>query len=117
MVLFRLADAYMVKAEAEVRAGTVTDALDLVNKIRERAYGNASHNWTAADLTLPNLYAERQREFAWEGWSRQDAIRFGTFGNARNPAKAADADTHTQLFPIPAPELSSNPNLKQNPGY
>jgi hypothetical protein len=117
MVLFRLADAYMVKAEAEVRSGNVTDALDLVNKIRERAYGNTNHNWTAAELTLPNLYAERQREFAWEGWSRQDAIRFGTFGNARNPAKAADPDTHTQLFPIPAPELSSNPNLKQNPGY
>ncbi len=118
MVLFRLADAYLMKAEAELRSGTdLTDALDNVNKIRERAYGDASHDWAPGDLTLANIYAERQRELSWEGWSRQDAIRFGTFGNARFPGKTADPDTHLQIFPIPAPRISANPNLVQNPGY
>ncbi len=113
MAIFRLADAYLMKAEAEVRSGTnMTDALTLVNAIRERAGAPVM-----SDLTLPNLLAERQREFTWEGWGRQDAIRFGTFGNARKPGKPADPDAHTQIFPIPAPQISANPNLKQNPGY
>ncbi|HEY6976778.1 MAG TPA: RagB/SusD family nutrient uptake outer membrane protein [Chitinophagaceae bacterium] len=119
MVIFRLADAHLMRAEAKLRSGTdLAGALDDVNKIRERAYGSPSYNWTAADLTLANLYVERQRELSWEGWSRQDAIRFGTFGNARKPGKGVDpADGHLNIFPIPAPQLSSNPNLKQNPGY
>lgn len=118
MVIFRLADAYLMKAEAEIRSNTnLGDALNLVNAIRERAFGDINHNWTIADLTLQNLYEERNREFTWEGWARQDAIRFGTFGNARKPGKSADPDKHLEIFPIPSPQISANPNLKQNPGY
>jgi hypothetical protein len=118
MAIFRLADAYLMKAEAELRLGSnIDDALSLVNAVRNRAYGNSSKAYTIGELTLPNLLAERQREFAWEGWGRQDAIRFGTFGNARKPGKPVDPDAHTQIFPIPAPQISANPSLKQNPGY
>ena len=117
MVLFRLADAILMRAECEFNAGDKTDAMNDINIIRERAYGDPSHNWVLTDVTAANLYAERQREMAWECWSRQDAIRFGVFGNARNPGKTADADTHWQIFAIPAPQIISNPNLKQNPGY
>lgn len=120
MVLFRLADAYLMRAEAEFRSGNLASARSDVNLVRERAFGEASggaHDWLISDVTAANLYAERQREMAWECWSRQDAIRFGVFGNARNPGKTADADAHWQIFPIPAPEIISNPNLKQNPGY
>ena len=118
MVLFRYADALLMKAEAETRLNSnLGDALSLVNLVRERAFGNANHDWKLQDLTLPNLLAERQREFAWEFWGRNDAIRFGTFGNARIPEKKKDQDAHLELFPIPAPQIASNPNLKQNPGY
>ena len=126
MVLFRLADIMLMKAEAEVRSGTnMGDALSLVNEIRTRAYnGDASHNWTAGDLTLDNLLAERARELTWEGFRRQDMIRFEVAGGkpyftaARTPDKAQDpADKHTMIFPIPDPQISANPNLKQNPGY
>ena len=118
MVLFRYADALMMKAEAEVRSNiNTTDALNLVNIVRARAYGNTNYNWKMSDLILPNILAERQREFAWEFWGRNDAIRFGTFGNARKPGKLQDKDKHLELFPIPTPQISSNPNLKQNPGY
>jgi hypothetical protein len=91
--------------------------LNLINQVRERAYGNADHDWKISDLTLSNLLAERQREFAWEGWGRQDAVRFGTFGDARIPDKKQDRDNHLEIFPIPAPQISSNPKLQQNPGY
>lgn len=118
MVIFRLADAYLMKAEAEVRSNTnLGDALNMVNAVRSRAYGDASHNYTAAQLTLANIQAERNRELVWEGWGRQDAIRFGTFGDARKPGKSKDPDKHLEIFPIPSPQISANPNLKQNTGY
>lgn len=118
MVLYRLADVYLMRAEASVRNGTATaEDLGYVNAIRSRAYGDAMHNWTMADLKLNNIYDERGRELAWENFRRQDCIRFGTFGDARKPQKTADADNHWEIFPIPANQHISNPNLKQNPGY
>lgn len=119
MVIYRLADVYLMRAEAALRNGTATGTdLNYVNLIRERAYsGDASHDWNMADLTLTNIYKERGRELAWENFRRQDAIRFGTFGDARKPQKAKDADDHWQIFPIPQNQHIANPNLKQNPGY
>jgi hypothetical protein len=120
MVLFRLSDAYLMLAEASVHLGDIPTAVTAVNKVRERA-GVA--DWTAGNLTLPNLLDERSRELMWEGWRRQDLIRFevatGThyFTGARTPQKVDDGDQHTFIFPIPAPEILSNPNLHQNPGY
>ncbi len=120
MVIFRLADAYLMLAEASLHTGDAATALTAVNRVRQRA-GVA--NWAAGDLTYASLLDERSRELAWEGWRRNDLIRnevaSGTkyFTGARTPAKTDDGDTHTFLFPIPAPELISNSNLHQNPGY
>jgi hypothetical protein len=120
MVIFRLADAYLMRAEASLHTGDAVTALADVNKVRARAGVTA---WTPADLNYASLLDERSRELMWEGWRRQDLIRnevaTGTtyFTGARTPAKTADGDTHTFIFPIPAPELISNPNLHQNPGY
>jgi len=122
-VIFRLGDALLMKAEADLRGGGdgAGDALVNVNKIRARAGVPA---WTAADLTLPNLLAERGREMAWEEWRRNDLIRFEVadgvpyWSGARVPDKAADAgDKHTYLMPIPDPQHITNKNLVQNPGY
>ncbi|WP_295670533.1 RagB/SusD family nutrient uptake outer membrane protein [uncultured Mucilaginibacter sp.] len=120
MVIFRLADAYLMLAEASLQNGDAATALVNVNTVRARAGAAA---WTSEDVTLPNLLDERSRELGWEGWRRNDLIRYqvatGThyFTGARTPAKVDDGDTHTFVFPIPSPELISNPNLHQNPGY
>ncbi len=124
-VVFRYADILLMKAECQLRLGVnLDDALENVNMVRRRAYGypvsSASpQDWTPADLTLDNIYAERARELAWEMVRRQDMIRFGTYLNARTfPDKPADnPDKHTYLFPIPSPQYATNPNLVQNPGY
>ncbi|MEN0054586.1 MAG: RagB/SusD family nutrient uptake outer membrane protein [Mucilaginibacter sp.] len=119
-VLFRYADALMMKAEADMHLGDNAEALTLVNTIRNRS---GLPNWTPAELTYENFLDERGREFAWEGWRRNDLIRFEvatsvkSFSAARVPGKVQDADTHTYIFPIPAPQRVSNPKLTQNPGY
>ena len=123
-VIFRLADIMLMKAEAELRSGVnLSDALNLVNQVRERAYGDVQHDWIPADLTLDNLLVERARELSWEGYRRQDLIRYEVasgklyFGAARNPGKSADPDKHYYIFPTPQTAIVANPNLKQNPGY
>lgn len=119
LVIFRFADILLLKAEAimRMRGGTANqEAVDLVNKVRERAFGDDSHNYTTANLTLDELLKERGRELAWEGVRRQDLIRFGKYQGAWF-GKAAEADKHTSIFPIPSDVMPSNPNLKQNQGY
>ncbi|MFI5193967.1 MAG: RagB/SusD family nutrient uptake outer membrane protein [Chitinophagales bacterium] len=125
-VVFRLADIYLMRAEAEYYNGDLADALNDFNIVRMRAYSNnPAFNWTLADLTPANILAERGRELAWEDVRRSDLIRFemntGTryYTGARTyPPKPADAaDGHNMLYPIPLQQINTNKNLKQNPGY
>ena len=62
------------------------------------------------------MYNERGRELWWEGWRRQDMIRFKKF---LSPFQEKDyvSDPKYLIFPIPDDQLAVNPNLKQNPGY
>ena len=123
--LFRLAEMYLVYIEAVTRGGTGGDAgtaLQYFNLLRSRGYENASGN--VASFSLTDILGERQRELYWEGHRRTDLIRFASFTNTSYlwPWKAGVAggtgvDDHFNLFPIPASEIISNPNLKQNPGY
>lgn len=124
-VIFRLAEIYFIKAEAELRLGINTDdALNLINKIRTRAYGDQSHNISTAQLTLPFLLQEKGREMAYEGVRRDDLIRFEVAGDgpyftaARTVgSKPKDPDQHWMVFPIPTKQITANGNLTQNPGY
>ncbi len=112
-VVYRYSDVLLMQAEAILRGGTGTagEALGLVNGIR------ANRGVTAfGSLTLDNLLDERARELYWEGWRRQDLIRFGKFLVAWQE-KAADPDPKTLVYPIPSQQIAVNPNLKQNTGY
>jgi len=126
--LFRLADAYLIYAEAFLRGGggNQQQALDYVNALRERAYGDNSGDITAGELDLPFILAERGRELLWEAHRRTDLIRFGLFSGStylwsfkgstsavNGTSMSADHD----LYPFPATEIAANPFLKQNPGY
>jgi starch-binding outer membrane protein, SusD/RagB family len=113
--IFRLADVYLMKAEALVRLEQDnTEATDLVNEIRKRAFTDAAKLKTS--VTLDDIYQERRFEFAWEMMTRQDQIRFGTFLNAIPGWRGEIAETRL-LLPIPLTALNANPNLTQNPGY
>lgn len=123
--MFRLADAYLMYAEATLRGGSGGDqalALQYVNELRQRAYNGPVGNISASDLTLDFILAERARELYWEGHRRTDLIRFGQFTDAGIwPWKGGVKEGRTteswrNLLPIPAAELLANPNLQQNPG-
>ncbi|KPK81270.1 MAG: hypothetical protein AMS25_07135 [Gemmatimonas sp. SM23_52] len=124
--MFRLADAYLMYAELVLRGGggTRAQALDYVNQLRERAYGDQSGNITDPELTLDFILDERARELWWEGHRRTDLIRYGLFtggGYIWSWKGGVQAGTATEafrgLYPIPASEILANPNLEQNPGY
>jgi starch-binding outer membrane protein, SusD/RagB family len=125
--VFRLSEMYLIYAEAVLRGGTGGDAataLNYINLIRTRAYGNASGNISAPTLTLDFVLAERGRELYWEGHRRTDLIRYGllTTGTYLWPWKGGVAsgtgvDSKYNLFPIPAANRTANPNLTQNTGY
>ncbi len=105
--IFRLADIYLMKAEAMLRQNkSAAEAVNYVNEIRERA---EVAPWSAGDLTLESLLAERGREMFFEGHRRQDQIRFGTFNNAWWEKSTSSTDRNT--FPIPQWVIDSNPNL------
>lgn len=114
MPILRYADVLMMRAEALFRIDpSSSEALTLVNQVRTRNGHNAVY--TLPSLTAENLLAERGREFAWEGWRRNDQIRFGTWGDAWDFKAVSDAKY--KIFPIPQVQIDSNPNLEQNDGY
>ncbi|PIV51716.1 MAG: RagB/SusD family nutrient uptake outer membrane protein, partial [Flavobacteriaceae bacterium CG02_land_8_20_14_3_00_34_13] len=123
--MFRLADVYLMYAEAQLRGGGGNEAtsLDYINQLRQRAYGNTNGNITSGDLNLNFILAERSRELHWEAHRRTDLIRFGQFSSQGiwpwkgNVPQGTTTEPFRDLMPIPANDLSVNPNLVQNPGY
>jgi hypothetical protein len=113
-ILFRYADAHLMKAEAIMRGGTSSDtALDLVNQVRT-IRGVAPFG----SLTMENLADERGRELFGETWRRNDMIRFGQYLRQWEFKGSGSVNNEKYLlFPLPAPQLLANPNLVQNPGY
>jgi hypothetical protein len=120
--LFRLADVYLMYAEALVRSnGNKSLAVPYVNELRNRA---GVFSIEPNDLTLDFILDERARELYWEGWRRQDLIRFGKFtgnsyvwqwkGNVHDGTIIAN---FRNLFPLPEDQLQMNKNLVQNSGY
>ena len=111
IVLFRYADALLMKAEAKVRNGE--DGSAELNAVRARV------GMPSREATLENILEERLLELVWEGCRRQDLIRFGKFTEAYDLREALDdeASGYTTVFPIPQKCRDLNKNLTQNPGY
>jgi starch-binding outer membrane protein, SusD/RagB family len=110
-IIFRLADIMLMKAEALFQLNRKTEALAMLNVVRNRA-GMPN----LKEITIKSIEEERCFELYWEGFRRQDMIRFGTFllpySNKENPT-----EKHKVLFSIPKAAMQANPNLKQNEGY
>lgn len=122
--LFRLAEQYLIYAEAVARGGTGdrAKAVSYINLLRQRAYGDNSGNITS--YTVDDVLNERGRELYWEGFRRTDLIRYNKYisgdylwafkGGVVN-GRALEA--YRTLYPLPVSDVIANTNLKQNPGY
>jgi len=130
----RLAEVYLLAAEASLEAGNATKATQYVNVIRKRA-GVAD----LATATLNDIKNEKRLELCFEMVRYQDLIRWGDAAKvladkgSKYPTLNADGTvTYTtinataehgfktgknELLPIPATEIQVNPNMKQNTGW
>ena len=138
--LFRLGEIYLNYAEAVARGGqggSMAQAVEYINELRDRGYGDANHHvnesWLTANANIGgtstsvqygNLLNERQREMYFECTRRTDLIRYGLFtGNdyiwvdKGGVITGVGTDDHFELYPIPTTDLSVNSNLEQNNGY
>ena len=111
IVLFRYADALLMKSEAKVRNGE-DGSLEL-NEVRGRV------GMPYREATLENILKERLLELVWEGWRRQDMVRFGVYHKSydQRVQLADEKNGYTTVFPIPQKSIDLNPKLKQNVGY
>jgi hypothetical protein len=109
--VLRVAELYLIRAEARARQGKVALALADLNAVRTRAGVPVSTAATVADLLLA-IENERRVEFAFEADRWFDLVRTGRAG-----AVLGVTDTKKWVFPIPYNDLVADPDLEQNPGY
>lgn len=111
IVLFRYGDALLMESEAKVRNGE--DGSVELNAIRQRV------GMPLVEANLDNILKERLLELVWEGWRRQDLIRFDKFTKAYDQRTPIDGEEtgFTTVFPIPQKCLDLNKSYKQNYGY
>ena len=105
--VIRLAEMYLIRAEAEVRNGDVAGATDDVNIVRTRSQADP-----LTDVTIDDVLNERELELAFEGFRLFDYKRTGRAITAAFPANSPKL-----ILPIPNRELNVNPNLTQNASY
>ena len=116
--VYRLAEMYLIKAEAQNELGNTAVALGLVNTIRARAFSPAKPlvGLTQAQLRQA-IFDERIFELIGEGKRRQDQIRQGTYTSGTWFGKTVTNTPYKVILPIPQSQIETNPLLKQNPGY
>lgn len=119
--LFRLAEMYLIKAEAFNELGQTANALIELNRVHTK-HLTTPYTGLSQAQTRDAIFKERLLELAGEGKRRTDLIREGRFLKQWSTAMLhgktdKSADTYRILFPVPAPQIASNPLLTQNPGY
>lgn len=119
MPIIRYADIILMKAEAQNELGNLSDAINLVNQIRQRAglVAISSSEFASKDALRDHIRLERRWEFFDEGLGRTDMIRFNTFLPWVAQKTVQSADTKYLVYPFSVGALQNNQGLIQNTGY
>ena len=117
VIVYRLAEAYILGAEAHMRNNNSSRALELINAIRQRAFGNSSHNFTSIDQET--IIEEHARELGHEGqrWAFMKRLEL-LIERVRlhNPSASANIQDKNERWPIPQ-NFVDQLGVQQNPGY
>ncbi|MGS2741847.1 RagB/SusD family nutrient uptake outer membrane protein [Sinomicrobium sp. M5D2P17] len=120
-MVFRLAEQYLIRAEARAMQGDLSNAITDIDVIRERAnlslIANTNPGINQDDLLEAILHERRVELFTEWGHRWLDLKRMGRADKVLGPIKGANWQPTDVLYPIPLTELEANPNLIQNPGY
>ena len=118
IIILRLADIYLMRAEAKLRKNDAAGALADVNIVRTARTATTPAKPLPA-ITLDLLFRERGFELYWEMVRRTDMIRFGKYEGTWT--EKSNTDKQKRLFPIPQTAIDGASNLPgylvQNPGY
>ncbi|KGO81585.1 membrane protein [Flavobacterium beibuense F44-8] len=111
----RYSDVLLMAAEAYSRTGNASQALEYVNEVRRRAFGDENHDLSGAgDALTSAILLERRRELLGEGHRFFDLVRTGQAAS-NIPGFTANKN---ELFPIPIEEIQFSGGLwEQNPNY
>jgi hypothetical protein len=120
LVMIRLAEVYLMRAEARLRKGDNAGALADVNTVRSSRTARPAQTPAAlSSIDLDILFRERGFELYWEGFRRGDQIRFGKYEDSWT--EKTDSDPSKRLFPIPQSAIDGASNVEgflvQNQGY
>lgn len=120
IVLLRLGEVYLNRAEAKLRIGDTAGALADINTLRTSRNARPAQTPAALNaIDLERLYLERGFELYWEGLRRSDQIRFSKFEDSWT--EKSSSDVNKRLFPIPQSAIDGASNipgfLEQNTGY
>lgn len=119
VIKMRLAETYLLRAEAYFRKGDLENAADDINVLRARAHATLI---TPQDVTVDFILDERARELIIEEPRRRTLSRMGQLYERvkkYNPSSASSVQPHHELWPIPQSVIDANRevNMEQNPGY
>jgi starch-binding outer membrane protein, SusD/RagB family len=118
LIVFRLAEQYLIRAKARARQNNLTGAIQDINMIRTRAgLGNLSVSLTQAQVIAAIEQERRVELFAEWGHRWFDLKRTGRADIVLGPVKSPNWQSTDVLFPIPHEEINLNIHLTQNPGY
>ena len=120
LVMMRLAEIYLMRAEAKLRNGDAAGALADVNTVRTSRTARPEQTPEAlASIDMEVMYRERGFELYWEGFRRTDQIRFGKYEDSW--VEKTNSDVYKRLFPIPQSAVDGASNVEgflvQNEGY
>ena len=127
--LYRVAEQYLIKAEAQARLGQLAEAALTIDALRDARFGSdqPAPNYSSVLEAITDILSERRKELAYEGHRFIDLRRtrdLTGLGIVRNeadcggptPCELLPSDFRFTL-PIPQAEIDVNPNIEQNPGY
>lgn len=112
VIILRLAEMYLIRAEARANQNELPGALADLNMIRKRSEVAPLLPTLSKEEIIDKILDERRVEFAFEPFRWFDLIRTGRISSALGLT-----DKNKYVFPLPSNEVQSNPNLRQNTGY